>query len=108
MWRAFFLAVGIYGMLLGVECLAIDKVVLARSADYTPTGFGPPEFGRVYKTRIGIARSAASLTITWTRTGALQAADSVEGPYQDVPGAVTSPVNIPLDKLQQFYRIRRN
>ena len=86
----------------------IDKVVLARSADYTPTGFGPPEFGRVYETRIGIARSAASLTITWTRTGALQAADSVEGPYQDVPGAVTSPVNIPLDKLQQFYRIRRN
>lgn len=86
----------------------IDKVVLARSADYTPTGLGPPEFGRIYEMRIGIARSAAGLTITWTRTGALQAADSVEGPYQDVPGAVTSPVNIPSNKVQQFYRIRRN
>ena len=33
MWRAFFLAVGIYGILLGVECLAIDKAVLAPSRD---------------------------------------------------------------------------
>lgn len=29
MWRAFFLAVGIYACILGAECLLIDKAVLA-------------------------------------------------------------------------------
>lgn len=36
MWRAFFLAVGIYGILLGAECLAIDKAVLAPRTDSSP------------------------------------------------------------------------
>ena len=26
MWRAFFLAIGIYSMILGLECLAVDRV----------------------------------------------------------------------------------
>ena len=29
MWRAFFFAVGIYAMILGVECLILDKVELS-------------------------------------------------------------------------------
>jgi hypothetical protein len=29
MWRAFFLALGIYAVMLGVECLVIDKALLA-------------------------------------------------------------------------------
>ncbi|MBX7071868.1 MAG: hypothetical protein K1X71_01865 [Pirellulales bacterium] len=29
MWRSFFLAVGIYACILGVECLLIDKAILA-------------------------------------------------------------------------------
>jgi hypothetical protein len=29
MWRAFFLAVGFYSALLGVECLALEKVTVS-------------------------------------------------------------------------------
>jgi len=28
MWRAFFLAIGVYLVLLGAQCLAVDKVLL--------------------------------------------------------------------------------
>jgi len=30
MWRSLFIAVGLYAVLLGVECLVIDKAILAR------------------------------------------------------------------------------
>jgi len=33
MFRAFFLALGVYGVLLGGECLLIDKAVLANKED---------------------------------------------------------------------------
>ncbi|MCA9100432.1 MAG: hypothetical protein KDA63_04725 [Planctomycetales bacterium] len=33
MWRAFFLAVGITAMLLGAECLAVDKVIVRSPSD---------------------------------------------------------------------------
>jgi hypothetical protein len=39
MWRAFFLAIGVYCFLLGVECLAIEKAVLAPSSDGGAGGF---------------------------------------------------------------------
>ena len=29
MWRAFFLAVGIYCVILGAECLAVEQAILA-------------------------------------------------------------------------------
>jgi hypothetical protein len=32
MWRSFFLAVGAFLCILGIECLAIDRAVLARSS----------------------------------------------------------------------------
>ncbi len=35
MWRALFLAVGIYGCILGGECLVIDKAVLNKQAPST-------------------------------------------------------------------------
>ncbi len=38
MWRAMFLGLGAYACLLGVECLLIDKAVLAKSED-PPAGF---------------------------------------------------------------------
>lgn len=41
MWRAFFLAVGIYACLLGAECLALDKVVLVRKTATKKEGEKP-------------------------------------------------------------------
>jgi len=46
MWRAFFCAIGISLMLLGGECLVVDKAVLAVSAKQAPQSspylFVPP------------------------------------------------------------------
>lgn len=39
MIRSFFLAVGIFAIILGVECLILDKAVLAPSQDATASGF---------------------------------------------------------------------
>ncbi len=39
MWRSFFLAIGIFLCILGVECLAIEKAVLHSAAEQ-PAGFG--------------------------------------------------------------------
>lgn len=39
MWRAVFLAIGIYAFLLGVECLVIDKAVLVPSKDASTRAF---------------------------------------------------------------------
>lgn len=52
MWRSFFLAIGIFLCILGVECLAIDKAVLGEaqaerspfSAFQSPREFSPPEW----------------------------------------------------------------
>jgi hypothetical protein len=45
MWRAFFLAVGIYCALLGVECLALEKVSLSvkgrKASDQLATSAAP-------------------------------------------------------------------
>ena len=32
MWRAFFLGIGLYLMIAGAECLAVDRVILANAA----------------------------------------------------------------------------
>lgn len=36
MWRSLFIAVGLYAVLLGVECLVIDKAILARRESAAP------------------------------------------------------------------------
>ena len=38
MWRAFFLSLGITSFLLGLECLVIDKAVMAASEDSGASG----------------------------------------------------------------------
>lgn len=35
MWRAFFLSLGIYSFILGIECLVVEKAVLAASSEST-------------------------------------------------------------------------
>jgi hypothetical protein len=42
MWRSFFLAVGVFLVILGAESLAIDKAILARSQGMTD--IVPPEW----------------------------------------------------------------
>lgn len=42
MWRSFFLAVGVFLVILGAESLAIDKAVLVRSEGMTD--IVPPEW----------------------------------------------------------------
>ena len=48
MWRAFFLAVGVYLILLGAECLGVEKFVLKDrqpvvQQNQFPVLFGPPQ-----------------------------------------------------------------
>jgi hypothetical protein len=52
------------------------------------------------------AAPGQGITLTWQATDAvLQSADSVAGPYTDVPGAV-SPYNVSVQKTARFYRYR--
>ncbi len=37
MWRAFFLGIGVYLMIAGAECLAVERVVWRASADPAPS-----------------------------------------------------------------------
>lgn len=65
----------------------------------TPVG-GLPEFS-------GIQRNAdGSVTIEWTGGAVLQAAPTVNGPWQDVPGA-SSPYTFAADQPQLFGRLKR-
>jgi hypothetical protein len=42
MWRSLFVALGISSIILGLECLVIDKAVLARREEAAP-GILPPD-----------------------------------------------------------------
>jgi len=53
---------------------------------------------------LGFTVNGPTVQLNWTQ-GTLQSADQVLGPYSDVAGA-TSPYSVPLDKPQQFYRLR--
>jgi hypothetical protein len=46
MWRAFFLAIGIYACVIGAECMVVERFVMAgeRPAQTTPTLFGATTF----------------------------------------------------------------
>ena len=41
MWRAFFLGIGVYLMIAGAECLAVDRVYLANDAGTRADGRSP-------------------------------------------------------------------
>jgi hypothetical protein len=45
MWRAFFLAVGISSCVAGLECMAVDKVVLASRGGTAPAEAGAAPAG---------------------------------------------------------------
>jgi hypothetical protein len=55
--------------------------------------------------RLTIAKAGeAGVTIAWTGTGKLQAADAVGGPYQDVTNA-TNPYTVSASATRRFYRV---
>jgi hypothetical protein len=54
---------------------------------------------------IGLGSIRGTITITWVDGGILQQADSVLGPWTDLPLA-TSPYTIATSALQKFYRLR--
>jgi hypothetical protein len=56
--------------------------------------------------RLSVGRSAAGLSITWSGGGALEAADSVSGPWLPVANA-TSPFTVQPSGTQKFYRLRQ-
>jgi hypothetical protein len=43
MWRALFLAVGLFMLVVGAECLAIDQATI-NSAEQGKVNFAPPEW----------------------------------------------------------------
>jgi hypothetical protein len=81
-----------------------DKLVLALSSSYTPTGLGPTESVAALPAII-VIQSANSSVLTWS-SGTLQSSASVNGPYADVPGAA-NPYTLSLSGPAQFYRLRQ-
>lgn len=71
MWRSLFVAVGLYAVLLGVECLVIDKAVLARRENAAPGSeqkvgrnreYDPPDFAP------WSLMSTGAVTVLWSIT----------------------------------------
>lgn len=70
---------------------------------YWAPGAGSPATG----SKLTVATGAAGkVTISWTGTGTLQAADAVTGPWTDVAGA-TSPRTVDATGASKFYRIKQ-
>src|SRR5579871_1942815 len=73
MWRAFFLSLGVYGCILGAECLVIDKAVLkagesteapARGGETaTQRDFVPPDWAPWSLLSVGAVTILYSFTI---------------------------------------------
>jgi hypothetical protein len=76
-----------------LEATSLYMAATAGGLSFTGTGPEPPS--------ISIARSGASLTITYT--GTLQSAPDVTGPYTDVQGA-QSPYPVPTTAEKAFFR----
>jgi hypothetical protein len=55
--------------------------------------------------RLTSVRNGRTLILTWPAPFILQSANSVNGPYRDVPGA-TSPYPVQMTAPQQFFRLR--
>ena len=54
---------------------------------------------------LAISRSGNNVTITWPAGTVLQEATSVMGPFNDVPGAPSTPITVPATGTR-FYRFR--
>lgn len=61
-------------------------------AEAAPPLFAPPKL------------SGANLTVTWTGGGKLQEADTVTGPWTDVPGNPAGTYATPATAAHKFYR----
>jgi hypothetical protein len=55
--------------------------------------------------RLTGVQNGRTLILTWPAPFVLQSATTVNGPYRDVPGAV-SPYSVPMTAPQQFFRLR--
>jgi len=55
--------------------------------------------------RLSAVRNGQTLILTWPAPYVLQSATTVNGPYRDIPGAV-SPYSVPMTAPQQFFRLR--
>jgi hypothetical protein len=55
--------------------------------------------------KLTVVRSGGVLILTWPAPYVLQSATSVNGPYRDIPGAV-SPYSVSMTAPQQFFRLR--
>lgn len=55
--------------------------------------------------RLTVVRNGGMLILTWPAPFILQSAPTVNGPYRDVPGAV-SPYSVSMTAPQQFFRLR--
>jgi uncharacterized protein affecting Mg2+/Co2+ transport len=55
--------------------------------------------------RLTGVRNGGTLILTWPAPFILQSATTANGPYRDVPGAV-SPYSVPMTAPQQFFRLR--
>ena len=75
------------------------KAFRSRTNTPLPTQQPAPKFTKIAK------NPAGTITIEWTGGGTLQAAPSVTGPWQDVPGAA-SPYTFPPSAPALFGRIR--
>lgn len=56
--------------------------------------------------QIGVTRSGADLVFTWDGRGVLQQAGALDGVWQDVPDATTSPHKLRPAAKSSFFRIR--
>ena len=73
MWRSFFLALGLSGCLLGVECMMIDKAVLAQRGATTdatatltsPREIKPPEWAPWSLLSAGAVVMLYTTTVRW-------------------------------------------
>jgi len=59
--------------------------------------------------QLSISAENGIVTLTWNQTGfVLQQADSLAGPWTDLPGPVhNSPYSVPASAAAQYYRLRK-
>ena len=104
------------GQLLATNLLAGDNVLAAEVHNYN-TGSPDITFGLslaaaapyVSSPALNLTYSDGTTTLSWDRGGfTLQQADSVDGPWMDVPGPiVSSPFVTPVSNSARFFRLRK-
>ena len=80
-----------------VQCIVTDACGGSNSCSFLVT-VRPPLLS------VALGSTPGTITITWVGGGTLQAADSVLGPWTDLPPA-TSPYTTAASASQQFYRL---